>query len=160
MTKTHVTGWRFADDEGTFVLEDPHKTNYLYFPLVNEAGMMSAVTPLLHGDVKTGQNTFATAPVSVEDLHNTRSARNFWVYIHGVGPWSATGNSAPQVAQTFKDGAESVALEAGFLWQRVIRENARLGLRAEIATIVPPSADTVELLQITLTNVGHASLAL
>ena len=160
MTKTHVTGWRFADDEGTFILQDPHKTNYLYFPLVNEAGMMSAVTPMLHGDTKTGQNTFATAPVSVEDLHNTRSARNFWVYIHGVGPWSATGNSAPQVAQTFVDDAESVALEAGFLWQRVIRENARLGLRAEITTLVPPSADTVELMQVTLTNIGDAPITL
>jgi cellobiose phosphorylase len=160
MTKTHVTGWRFADDEGTFVLEDPHKTGYLYFPLVNEAGLMSVVTPLLHGDVKTGQNTFATAPVSVEDLHNTRSARNFWVNIHGVGPWSATGNSAPQIAQVFTDDAESVTLEAGFLWQRIIRENARLGLRAEITTLVPPSADTVELMQVTLTNTGDVALKL
>ncbi len=160
MSKTHETGWRFADDEGTFALEDPHKTNYLYFPLVNEAGMISVVTPLLHGDVKTGQNTFATAPVSVEDLHNTRSARNFWVYIHGVGPWSATGNSAPQIAQMFTDDAESVTLEAGFLWQRIIRENARLGLRAEITTLVPPSADAVELMQVTLTNTGDAPLTL
>ncbi|MGC9395115.1 MAG: GH36-type glycosyl hydrolase domain-containing protein, partial [Anaerolineae bacterium] len=158
--KTHVTGWRFADDEGTFVLQDPHKTNYLYFPLVNEAGMMSAVTPLLHGDVKTGQNTFATAPVSVEDLHNTRSARNFWVYIHNVGPWSATGNSAPQIAQAFTDDVESVTLEAGFLWQRIIRENPRLGLRGEITTLVPPSTDTVELLQVTLTNTGDTPLKL
>lgn len=160
MTKTDVSGWRFVDDEATFVLQDPHKTNYLYLPLVNEAGMISVVTPLLHGDVKTGQNTFATAPVSVEDLHNTRSARNFWVNVHGVGPWSATGNSAPQIAQTFTDDADTVTLEAGFLWQRIIRENARLGLRAEITTLVPPSADAVELMRVTLTNTGDASLTL
>ncbi|MEJ5309147.1 MAG: cellobiose phosphorylase [Anaerolineae bacterium] len=160
MTKTDVSNWRFVDDEATFVLQDPHKTNYLYFPLVNEAGMIAVVTPLLHGDVKTGQNTFATAPVSVEDLHNTRSARNFWVTIHGVGPWSATGNSAPQIAQTFSDDADAVTLEAGFLWQRVIRENARLGLRAEITTLVPPSADAVELMQVTFTNTGNAPLTL
>ncbi len=61
--------------------------------------MMSVVTPTLHGDSKTGQNTFLTAPVSVEDLHNTRSARNFWVCVAGAEPWSATGNSAPQVAR-------------------------------------------------------------
>ena len=42
--------------------------------------MMSVVTPTLHGDAKTGQNSFLTLPVSVEDLHNTRSARNFWVH--------------------------------------------------------------------------------
>ncbi|HOT90987.1 MAG TPA: cellobiose phosphorylase [Anaerolineae bacterium] len=158
MSKTDVTGWHFIDDERTFVLEAPHKTNYLYFPLVNEAGMMSVVTPLLHGDAKTGQNTFVMTPVSVEDLHNTRSARNFWVYIHGVGPWSATGNSAPQIAQTFADDAETVTLEGGFLWQRVTRENVRLGLRAAITSLVPASADTVELLQVTLTNTGTAPL--
>ncbi len=160
MTKTDITNWHFVDDAATFVLHNPHKTNYLYFPLVNEAGMISVVTPLLHGDVKTGQNTFATTPVSVEDLHNTRSARNFWVHVHGVGPWSATGNSAPQMAQTFSDDADSVTLEAGFLWQRVVRENARLGLRAEITTVVPPSNDAVELMQVTLTNIGDAPLAL
>ena len=67
----------FMNDDGTFELTAPHKTNALYFPLMNEAGMFSALTPLLHGDIKTGQHTFLTAPVSVEDLHNTRSARNF-----------------------------------------------------------------------------------
>ena len=36
----------------------------LYFPLVNEAGMMSAITPLLHGDVKTGQNTFGSKGIT------------------------------------------------------------------------------------------------
>ncbi len=56
--------------------------------------MMSVVTPTLHGDTKTGQNAFLTLPVSVEDLHNTRSARNFWAYVAGFGPWSATGNSS------------------------------------------------------------------
>ena len=80
-------GWRFVNEAGTFRLQDPHKTNYLYFPLVNAAGMMSAITPMLHGDIKTGQNNFLMTPVSVEDLHNSRSARNFWVYVEGLGAW-------------------------------------------------------------------------
>jgi len=37
--------WHFLDANGAFRLEMPHRTNYLYFPLVNEAGMMSVVTP-------------------------------------------------------------------------------------------------------------------
>ena len=57
------------------------------------AGLLSAITPILHGDIKTGQNEFLTLPVSAEDLHNTRSARNFWVYVEGKGPWSATGSA-------------------------------------------------------------------
>ena len=63
-----VQPWRFIDTNGTFELTAPHHSSYLYFPLVNEAGMMSAVTPLLHGDIKAGQHAFLTPPVSVQDL--------------------------------------------------------------------------------------------
>ena len=48
-----VASWRFVDDNGAFALKDPHKSNYLYFPLVSERGMVSAVTPMLHGDDTT-----------------------------------------------------------------------------------------------------------
>ena len=65
MTQT----WHFIDDNGAFELEAPHRNSYLYFPLVNEAGMMSSITPLLHGDIKTDQNHFLLSPVSVDDLH-------------------------------------------------------------------------------------------
>lgn len=84
--------WTFEGDNGKFVLNNPHKTSELYFPLANEAGMMSSITPLLNGDIKTGQNTFLMAPVSVDDLHNCRNSRNFWVNINGNTVWSAAGN--------------------------------------------------------------------
>jgi cellobiose phosphorylase len=156
-----MTTWNFIDGQGTFELHAPHRTSALYFPLVNEAGMMSAVSPLLNGDAKTGQNTFVTLPVSVEDLHNTRSARNFWVVVDGTAPWSATGNSALQVAQTFDaDAGDTVTLQAGLLWHQVTRENRRLGLRAEITSVVPAGDDPVELMQVTLTNTGDRPLAL
>ena len=86
--KPRKDNWQFIDEDGTFRLKNPQRTNYLYFPLVNEAGMMSVVTPTLHGDIKTDQNTFFSEPVSIEDLHNTRSARNFWIHIADYGPWS------------------------------------------------------------------------
>ena len=88
-----MTNWSFIDGSGTFTLPDPHLYNYIYFPLVNEVGMMSSLSPTLHGDIKTGHNSFLTTPVSVEDLHNSRSGRNFWFYIDGFGPWSVTGFS-------------------------------------------------------------------
>jgi len=160
MTQDTITGWRFIDDDGTFCLDAPHRTSYLYFPLVNEAGMMSAVTPTLHGDTKTGQNTFLTLPVSVEDLHNSRSARNFWVHIAGHGPWSATGNSARQLAARLTDADETVLLEAGLLWHKVTREHRGAGLRAEVTNIVPAGPDQVELMQVTLTNTGAVPLSL
>ena len=82
-------------------MENPQHTSYLYFPLVNEAGMMSAITPTLNGDIKINQNAFLTLPVSMEDLHNTRSARNFWVPVDGAAPWSLTGNSARRLPNAF-----------------------------------------------------------
>ncbi len=161
MKGSNVTGWQFIDDKGTFVLPEPDRHSYLYFPLVNESGLIAVITPTLHGDVKTGQNSFLTLPVSVEDLHISRAARNFWVDVAGYGPWSATGNSARQIAQNFVGAAaEQVEVQAGLLWHRVTRRNPALGLRAEITNIVPPNSDQVELMHVTLTNEGQGRLNL
>ncbi len=70
MTPNKDTGWEFIDEEGTFCLNNPHRHNYLYFPMVNEAGIFSAVTPNLHGDIKADHNAFLTPPVSVETLQD------------------------------------------------------------------------------------------
>ncbi|MEZ4770278.1 MAG: cellobiose phosphorylase [Caldilineales bacterium] len=161
MTDKTPQGWTFIDAGGDFRLPDPHRTSYLYFPLANETGLRSAITPTGNGDIKTGQHSFLTPPVSVEDLHNTRSARNFWVQIDGFDPWSATGNSAAQlVADSRETGYEAVTLEAGFLWQRVTRENRPRGLKATVINFVPSSQDSVELMSVTLTNTGSTPLHL
>ncbi|MCD4685888.1 MAG: cellobiose phosphorylase, partial [Anaerolineae bacterium] len=118
--------------------------------------MKASITPTLGGDIKTGLNTFLTTPVSVEDLHNTRSARNFWVHIDGYGPWSATGNSARQIVRD----DDRVALTAGLLWHRVVRENQAIGLRAELTNFVPVERHNVELMRVTLTNTGTAPVVL
>ena len=121
MTPADFSGWEFIDDTGAFRLHNPHRYSSLYFPLGNEAGIFSAVTPTLHGDIKADHNTFLTPPVSVESLHDSRSARNFWIKLKDADPWSATGNSAVQVARHFTDSDEESFLQAGFLWQRVTR---------------------------------------
>ena len=148
-------GWEFIDHTGNFSLAEPHKSSYLYFPLANESGMMSSITPTLHGDIKTGQNTFFSVPVSAEDLHNTEYGRNFWVYIHGKHAWSAVGASSLQTAERFSGGTdESVRMEAGFLWHRLIRENKSLGIKSEITNFVPVSDAKVELMRVCITNTG------
>ncbi len=152
-------GWKFIDRKGTFELEAPQKSSFLYFPLANEAGIMSSVTPTLNGDIKTGQNTFFNLPVSSEDLHNIKSNRNFWICIEGSGAWSATGASSIQHARLFdKDTEEKAALQAGFLWHKVIRENGRLGIKSEITSFVPANQHKVELMRITITNIGDRTL--
>lgn len=151
------TGWKFIDDTAAFSLENPEKTSYLYFPLANAAGMMSGVTPTLGGDAKTGQETFLLSPVSAEDLHVSRSTRNFWVSREGVGPWSAAGASAEQTAYSEK---ETSRLEAGFLWHRMTRRNETAGLESEITTFVPCTDDFAELSKIVITNISDREAAI
>ena len=44
--------YRFnAAPDGSFVSDDPSRAGAVYFPLVNEAGLMSAITPDLAGDI-------------------------------------------------------------------------------------------------------------
>ena len=151
----HNNKLKFIGENGEFKLSNADKSNYLYFPLANEAGMMSAITPRLHGDIKTGQNTFAMQPVSLEDLHNTKSARNFWVYTEKGDVWSATGNSAVQFSRKFSDNnPEIVELEAGPLWHKITRENSDLDLKSEVTNFVPVNSDTVELMEVNLINTG------
>jgi cellobiose phosphorylase len=158
MNQPDISGWEFIDEAGTFRIRNPHRYNSLYFPLFNEAGIFSAITPTLHGDIKADYNTFLTPPVSIESLHDSHSARNFWIQIDGVVPWSATGNSAAQVACHFTGEDEELILEAGFLWQRVIRKNKQIGLQAEITSFVPANTDRVELMKVAFTNLSGKSL--
>ena len=158
-----LQGWNFTSENGEFMMQDPDKTSYLYFPLANEAGMLSAITPSGNGDIKTDQNTFLITPVSVEDLHNNRSGRNFWVFIESEGgysgAWSAMGNSSRQEALNFTEkDEEKVSLEAGFLWQKVTRENQAIGIRAEVTSFVPAGEDLVELMKVTITNLNAGKL--
>ncbi|MEW6402055.1 MAG: cellobiose phosphorylase [Chloroflexota bacterium] len=153
-------GWKFLDEQGTFELPNPHQSSYLYFPLVNEAGMMSVVTPTLNGDAKTDQNTFLLLPTSAEDLHNSRSARNFWVLINGTRAWSATGNSSDQTTRSLSPLSDEVTLTAGFLWQTIQRKHRETGLQAEVTSFVPIGNERAELMRVTLTNRGSATLHL
>ena len=113
--------YKYIDRNGTFQLKDPETTNYLYFPLANENGVMSCVTPNLGGDSKMGQHHFWLEPVSSENLHSTKCTRNFWVKIKGQQPWSATGVSARQQMLIFDDDKEETMIEAGIMWHRVTR---------------------------------------
>lgn len=149
--------WSFLNQDGDFTLENPHLISYLYFPLANEEGVLSSITPTLGGDLKLNQHTFFLTPVTAEDLHNSRSTRNFWIYNENFGPWSATGNSARQKSEQFTGEAEQVRIEAGFLWHRLIRKNETIGIASEITNFVPEK-DQVELMQVKITNTGKQSI--
>ncbi len=150
--KINMGNLKYLDKKGTFTLDDPDLTSYMYFPLANEAGMMSSITPDLNGDIKLDQNTFLLEPVSSENLHNNKSSRNFWVYVEGKGAWSVTGRSSKQQAKLFEDDKEKVKLTAGIMWHQVERESDEMELKAVMTSFVPNTEEKAELTKFEITN--------
>lgn len=141
--------WEFIDNLGSFESESADKIKSLYFPLANER-LMSSVSPDLHGDIKTSQNSFLLPPVSRIDLVNLKQSRNFWIYIDQDKIWSATG-----VSKDLKRiQNDSFHLKAGLLWQEVSRENKEIGLKAQVLSFVPAGDESVEIMQVKITNIG------
>lgn len=164
-----MSSLKYLDKKGTFTLDNPDLTSYMYFPLANEAGILGAITPDLNGDIKLDQNTFFMEPVSSENLHNNKSSRNFWVYVEGKGAWSVTGKSAAQQAKLFTDEKDDVKLTAGIMWHEIERTSEDLGLQATITSYAPnadgeiemdddtlePTNDQVELTKVTIKNISN-----
>jgi cellobiose phosphorylase len=141
--------WKFSDNVGSFESGAADKIKTLYFPLANEK-IMSAVTPDLHGDIKSGQNSFLLEPVSRLDLVDSKSSRNFWIYIDRDNIWSATG-----VSKNLKQiQTDRFKLNAGLLWHQVQRENQCIGLKLEILSFVPATNEPVEIMRLKITNIS------
>ncbi|MBU1923113.1 MAG: cellobiose phosphorylase [Candidatus Omnitrophica bacterium] len=146
--------WSFTDNSGSFCSGYADKIKSLYFPLGNDS-IMSSITPDLHGDIKSGQNSFLLAPVSRIDLVNLRSSRNFWIYINPSKIWSATGVSkdSKQISR------DNFRLEAGLLWHKVTRQNKTIGINAEVLSFVPATGEPVEIMQVKLTNISRKPIS-
>ena len=136
--------WEFTDNLGSFKSHSADKIKSLYFPLCNES-LLSSVSADLHGDIKSGQNSFLLQPVSRIDLTNLKSSRNFWIYV-----------KKNKICPVTRGGKFS--LEAGMLWQKVSRENKEAGLKSEILSFVPAGNDAVEIMQVKITNISSKTI--
>jgi cellobiose phosphorylase len=152
--------WSFNEtDDGSFTMHQPHRTSGLYFPLMNRHGMKCSITPELKGDICADFQHYLTIPVVTEDLHRSNNSRNFWIYAEGYGAWSATGVSAEQAAFQWDDD-EPAELQAGLGYFTLTRTNRELDLEATTTTFVPADDEYVEVLKVTLRNVGRKTLKL
>ena len=145
---------KFIDSHGSFLIEQPERTNYLYFPLASEAGLKSAITPTLGGDAKLDQESFLLEPVSSENLHNNRSTRNFWLTAKSATDtvvWSVAGASAAQEAARFSSEEDESELTAGFMWHTLKRTSKVCGLSATVTTFIPKD-ENVEIMHLTVRN--------
>ncbi|MFH0913272.1 MAG: cellobiose phosphorylase [Candidatus Omnitrophota bacterium] len=141
--------WKFIDAQATFYSDTAHRINTLYLPLSNSAPIMSSLSADLHGDLKTDFNSFLLEPVSRLSLSNLKASRNFWIYINPRKVWSATGVS--KEANRLED---KFNLEAGLLWQKITRQNKKIGLESQITSFIPVSGEPVELMLLEITNIS------
>ena len=142
---------QFSAKDESFMLPSAENTSYLYFPIAGEAGLKSCVTPNLGGDAKLDQEHFVLEPVSVENLHNNKNTRNFWLNFGDKKVWSAVGSSAAQEADRFTDAQDESKVEAGFMWHKATRSSAAYGVSAEVLSFVPVN-DNVELTLVKIRN--------
>lgn len=142
---------KFIDEHGSFLLEQPENTSYLYFPLASETGLKSAVTPNLGGDAKINQEIFLLEPVSSENLHNNRSTRNFWFTGKGIDAYSVAGASAEQENARFLATQDKSELTAGFMWQILKRTSKTCQLTSTVTSFIPKDAN-VEIMHVTVQN--------
>ncbi len=157
MNKNYNTGkFEFLDEKGSFRIGKAEDTSYLYFPIAGEKGLKCSVTPNLGGDAMVNQETFLLEPVSVENLHNNKNGRNFWLYMDNGNVWSAVGNSAEQESKKFTMEQDDSIVSAGFMWHTIGRCSREYGIVSEITSFVPVDLN-VEVMAVTLKNVSNVA---
>ncbi len=144
--------WYFLSGKDiSFEAPQAEQTSRLYFPLMNEGGMKSWVTPELKGDICLDFSHYLSTPTVTEEMHRTVSSRNGWVSIKGKKPWSITGMSAWQKAGKWTDPEKSsVRAHPGLF--KVFRQNDELKISAESTVFIPSGKDQVELMLVEIQN--------
>ncbi|QFJ55165.1 GH36-type glycosyl hydrolase domain-containing protein [Pseudobutyrivibrio xylanivorans] len=154
MYKNITSGkYEFLDDKGSFRISKAEDTSYLYFPVASEKGLKCSVTPNLGGDAMVNQETFLLEPVSVENLHNNKNGRNFWLYMDNGDVWSAVGTSAEQESKKFTMEQDESLVSAGFMWHTATRTSNQYGVMAEITSFVPVDLNA-EVMSVTIKNIS------
>lgn len=130
--------YRFIDNQGTFVIDNPHRYN-LYFPLTNQDGsILSSISPNLAGDIKRDNEHFLMPPASIEDLRsNLLNRRDFFI---------KTDKETIRASSARDD-----ILEAGFLYHKITKKAGPLEI--EILSFVPYDC-ALEITRFTVKNKG------
>lgn len=141
----------FLGKNGDFKLRNPENYNNLYFPVAGEMGIKSAISTTLGGDSKITQNSFILEPVSIENLNNNRSSRNFWCRFENGKIYSITGQSAEAEFKRNTEAMDESELTAGLMWQKVSRISKEFGIKSDILSYALNDNNT-EIMYVTITN--------
>ena len=148
--------WRFVNSDGEFTAEAFEQVNRLYFPIANEAGMRSWVSPNLQGSPATSHNEYLGLPLSAEDLPNCLVHRGFWIAEQNGTPFSLSSISPDGLKAHL--GKKSATIDAGPGWFSIAKSAAgRFSVRATLWSPVDVS-EKIELMQVEVTNTSRRRL--
>lgn len=149
--------WYFISgrDDGAFHASKSDFVTRLYFPLMNETGLKSFVTPDLKGDICLDYHHYLTIPTVTEDLSRIVNNRNFWVKLKDCKPWSTTGMDAYSKSKKWDGSADTSNVEAAPGYFKVGRYNQFLNIYAETTVFVPANEDAVEISICKIKNRGN-----
>jgi cellobiose phosphorylase len=145
---------KYLDNKATFIVKNAKDLSYLYFPLVNEYGLKSAITPSLSGDCKIDQNHFALLPMSVEDLHASKAKRNVFFLINNQDVFATSGETPLQLL----NNDEEVTVEGGFLYHKVTRTTKNYQIST--TSFIPSIPANIEISQVTYKNVTDKEITI
>lgn len=137
------------------VIRNVQDASGLYFPLASEKGLQGALTPDLHGDLKTDQNHFLIEPASAEDLSEKNTMRNFFLSVSGEGEedllFSLTGNSPFDKVR--RGTKEELSADAKLLYgcMEVTRSYPYAPVSSKILSFIPYDTNE-EIHRIAITN--------
>lgn len=157
--RTCNSWWDFIDCDpaapatGEFIALHAERVGRLYFPLVNEAGMRSWVSPALQGSPAGNHNEYLGVPITAEDLGNNLVHRGFWVVEEGHPPFSLSPLGGGSAADAWRSRAPQSVVNAGPGWFSVVREGParRFNLRATL-WCPADSDEKIEIMTVEVTN--------
>lgn len=154
--KKRSNWWRFVNSDGEFSAEAFEQVNRLYFPIANEAGLRSWVSPHLQGSPAASHNEYLGLPLSAEDLSNSLVHRGFWVVEKSGTPFSLSSISPDGLKVHL--GKASATIQAGPGWFSITKSaRGRFSVRAMLWA---PSDvdDKIELMQVEVINTSRRKL--
>lgn len=160
--------WQFQDEEprapatGVFTARDVESLGRLYFPLANDAGMLSWTSPRLQGGPALSHHEHLSPPLTAEDLPHTLIHRDFWVTEEGREPVSLSGLSpAGLIPPVSRQGTPPAVVTAGPGWFMLTRRDRALRFTVQGALWCPADLpEPLECFHVEVRNTSSRPLAI
>ncbi len=122
---------------------------FFYFPLCNDKGLKSCITPFLRGDAKLNQEKFIIPPQTRWDIQTSLVSRKVFLSLNDK---ILSMSKLPPLSED-----ETLKVEAGFLYHKTIKEFKSHNIIVEVLNFVPLE-DNLEIMAVNIKNLSKKTL--